>query len=366
MGAIFLTLVVVAIVFATEIGRIGIIQSEMQRTADAGALAACWELASNFGKDVDTTDAIEAAREAAKDYVSRNVVRKIYPVLDNNAANSSSGDIVVGAFNSFGNPAAQIAPSTSSVNAVKVVVHMDDVRNGARELGLAKLLGFSTFANQATATAAWIPAVRGFKKPSEDQQPLGILPFAIKVSDWDAMIAGAGADQWKWNPATKSISPGSDGILELNMYPGVTGSPGNVGTVDVGSNNNSSQDIKRQILYGMNASDLEKMGGKIELNSDGKLYLNGDTGISAGFKEQLNAVKGQPRVIFLYQSVAGNGNNAYYTIVRFVGIRILDVKLTGNPKKVTIQPAVVVLSPVIPSTETNTSYKVFSPVVLVN
>jgi hypothetical protein len=40
--------------------------------------------------------------------------------------------------------------------------------------------------------------------------------------------------------------------------------------------------------------------------------------------------------------VTGQGNNATYTIVKFVGIRIMDVKLSGGPKKrhLTVQPAV--------------------------
>jgi hypothetical protein len=46
-------------------------------------------------------------------------------------------------------------------------------------------------------------------------------------------------------------------------------------------------------------------------------------------------------MIPLYKSVVGPGDNATYTIVAFVGIRILDVDLTGNKinKRVTIQAA---------------------------
>ena len=39
------------------------------------------------------------------------------------------------------------------------------------------------------------------------------------------------------------------------------------------------------------------------------------------------------------ESVSGNGNNAEYTIVKFVGITVVEVKLNGNPKRVMIQPA---------------------------
>jgi hypothetical protein len=69
-------------------------------------------------------------------------------------------------------------------------------------------------------------------------------------------------------------------------------------------------------------------------------------------------------MITIFRTVSGNGNNAYFTIVKFVGIRIVDVKLTGNPKHILIQPAVVVTNAVIPSTE-GTSERIYSPIVLV-
>ena len=61
----------------------------------------------------------------------------------------------------------------------------------------------------------------------------------------------------------------------------------------------------------------------------------------AGIKDELNAIKGEPRAIPLFTQVSGPGNNAVYTIVRFVGIRIMHVQLTGKPstKHVYIQPA---------------------------
>ena len=60
------------------------------------------------------------------------------------------------------------------------------------------------------------------------------------------------------------------------------------------------------------------------------------------------------------------GDNAHYTIVRFAGVRIMDVKLTGNPskKRVTVQPAPVITKGAIPSDDQTSSF-VFSPVWLV-
>ena len=126
--------------------------------------------------------------------------------------------------------------------------------------------------------------------------------------------------------------------------------------------------IARQILYGINESDLAFLGGKLEFGEDGTLLLNGDTGLSAGFKDELAAIIGQPRAIPIFTSVSGNGNNAMYTIVAFGGIRIMDVKLTGkmSSKYVMIQPAVVVDDAAIESGDSDSSYYVYRPVQLVH
>ena len=67
------------------------------------------------------------------------------------------------------------------------------------------------------------------------------------------------------------------------------------------------------------------------------------------FKDELLSIKGEPRAIPIFSQVSGPGNNATYTIVKFVGIRIMNVKLTGDPagKNVMIQPAPMVDSTVI-------------------
>jgi hypothetical protein len=65
--------------------------------------------------------------------------------------------------------------------------------------------------------------------------------------------------------------------------------------------------------------------------------------------------------------VTGPGNNAQYLIVKFVGVRVLDVKLTGpmSGKLVTVQPANMRIEGAIPGGESRTSSFVYSPVWLV-
>jgi hypothetical protein len=60
--------------------------------------------------------------------------------------------------------------------------------------------------------------------------------------------------------------------------------------------------------------------------------------------------------------VSGNGNNATYTIVGFAGVRIMAVKLTGNPggRYVLAEPAMAV-DPTTVTGTSGTSYNVYHP-----
>ena len=84
-----------------------------------------------------------------------------------------------------------------------------------------------------------------------------------------------------------------------------------------------------------------------------------------GFRAALAAIIGQTRFIWIFTSRSGNGNNAEYDIVQFVGIRVMDVNPTGsmNSKHLTRQPAVVYTRGGIQntSTTTQTSWGIYSP-----
>ena len=164
----------------------------------------------------------------------------------------------------------------------------------------------------------------------------------------------------------------------MNMYPekkkengkgkgkgsGSTGA-GNFGTVDIGNNNNSVPDLRRQIRYGPNADDLAPYGGKLELDPQTEtIELNGDTGVSAGIKDAIADVVGKPKTIMLYDKITGNGNNTYYRIVGFVGITILDFDFTGSDKYVKIQPSYVSDGTVITGQSVGENYYVSGPVKL--
>ena len=350
------------IALSLDLGSLMVARGKLQRSADAAAIAACWELldeeaiSGGAGNSVLETN----ARATALQYAALNQVLQQSPDL-------AQEDISLGFLSDPTDPTATLdTTGTNTHNAVWVRVRRTAVQNGSVQFFFARILGFDEGATEAEAMAAITSSFNGFQIPG-DGGNLGILPFALDIDTWNDRQAGIGTDDWTWDEELGAVQSGFDGILEVNLYPQGTGSPGNRGTVDIGSNNNSTNDIARQITDGISPSDMEHHNGSLEFDENGEFSLNGDTGISAGVKDELQSIIGEPRIVPLFTEVNGPGNNAQYTIVAFVGIRILEVKLTGSQssKRVIIQPATMTARGGIPTTITGRTENIYSPVWLI-
>lgn len=351
-------------------------RAELQRTADSAALAAASQMLDEDRLKglANLNDNMSAGREQAIALASRNKVMGVNPALDPNVDNEITGDIVFGYLSNPNNLQEQLSFSqTNRYNTVTVRVRRNQIRNGPINLYFANIFGISSANLGAEATATLKDGAIGFRTPKTGTE-CSLLPLALKKDAWDALLAGTltHGDNYTYDSETKTVTSGGDGIQELNLYPGSASGatqlgPGNFGTVDIGSDNNSTADLSRQIRYGPNAADLAYYGGELKLSSNGTLLLNGDTGLSAGIKDDLESIIGKPRVIPLFNAYNGNGNNSVFTIVGFAGIRIVYVKLTGSmsSKKVMIQPAFVVDSSVITTSGSGNSSFVYEPVRLV-
>ncbi len=354
----FSVLVIVAL--AVDVGFLHVARTQLQRSADAAAIAATWRLLESTGPGHALPDT-SAVSDTAAQYAALNAVVNAAPAL-------AADDITIGRLPyPFNRSVDLLFDQPSLFNAVKVRVRRTNQQNGPVGLFFARVMGVDSQELQSEATAAFINNFAGFRSPGSGQN-LPILPFALDEETWNALLAGVGTDNYRYDEATGQVTCGSDGILEANLYPQGTGSPGNRGTVDIGSCNNSTADICRQIREGISEQDLAYHGGQLAFDENGELQLNGDTGISAGVKDDLASIIGRPKVIPVFRSVVGPGNNAQYTIVKFAGVRVMYVKLTGSmsSKKVMIQPAPVFTRGAIPSPSTTPqSYYVYSPVWLV-
>jgi Flp pilus assembly protein TadG len=367
LAAILSIVLVGMVAFSVDLGYVLSAKEELQRSADATAMATCWEFGQKLAQGNTSTNATSLARTTAVLYASYNPVTGHAMVVDSNTSNDPGGNVVFGYISDFTNPASTLDTSNpSNYNAVRVSMAKNSSSNGEVPYFFARVFGMTGQVLQTEATAAIVRNMKGFQAPA-DGTNLDILPFALDINTWQKLATGDSTDNYRWNSQTNQVESGADGKVEVNLFPQGTGSPGNRGTVDIGGSNNSTNDIARQILHGISPQDLSDLGKPLQFDANGKLWLNGDTGISAGVKDELTAIMGKPRIIPVFESVSGNGNNANYTIVKWQGIRIMAVKLTGSmsQKHVTIQVAPVLIKGGVPSPASGSSDYVYSPVVLV-
>jgi Flp pilus assembly protein TadG len=358
LTAIALIPLLAMVAFAVDWGRICVTKAELQRAADAAAMAGAWELLEAKSPTSGLTPiAAEAeARNAAVEYSALNNALGKTLQLQN-------ADIAVGR---LANPLVGSGDLDTSqpeqFNTVRVVVRRDAGSNGSVSMFFARVIGKDTADVKASATAAIIADVAGFKKPLAEESPnLPLLPFAVDTATWQVAVGGEGPDEWKWDADTKKFVPGSDGVPEFNLYPQDTGSTANRGTVNIGTSANSTSNVARQITEGISSKDLDFHGGELTLDSNGKLFLSGDPGISAGFKGALAEIRGEPRVVPIFSDVQGDGAGSIYTVTGWAGIRIADVDLGSENKFVIVQPARVITGSTLPGSGSTSNF-VFSRV----
>ena len=373
LAAICMTIMVVILAFTIDLGLLLSARTEMQRSADSAALAGAWEMVSDDLVRGDTNTIALAARQTAADLAAMNPVVQTSPYLDTN------GDIDLGYLANLSDPNESISYANPSLyNTIQVRIQYSANNNTPISLFFAPFLGISSADLAVTAAATFSGNNTVGFRVTDKTGNATLLPFTVKVEDWDDLLGGADADNWAYDPETGTVSPGQDGISEMRMFPengnnnngngqgggGIT--PGNFGTVDIGNTNNAAPDLWRQIREGPSPEDFSYYNNN-ELKLDpvtGTVSLNGDTGMTVSMQAALADIVGQPRTIFLYSGSSGQGNQTWFTIVRFVGVRIVDFALTGNDKYVLIQPAAVADSSAIGGNTGSSSF-VGAPVHLV-
>lgn len=374
LAAALMLIVIGFAAFTVDLGMVTLTKGQMQSAADSAAHAATLEIARSFGpgNELSTVVAEELARARAVEMVGR--------FRTGNLASTASDevrDVRLGrrSWNSVTESWDEVW-GVSPYNMVEVTVRRTSAVESPLPMTFAQVLGRDEFDLETVGVAALAPGV-GFQLPVGSPDTIAALPIALDLGSWNALLAqiydnedNGYPDDYKWDYAAGEVDDASDNIPEINIYPDLNSglAPGNRGTVDLGSPNNSTNDLKRQILYGLNDEDLSYFpDNKITFDENGALYLNGDTGISAGIENALESIIGRVSAIPIFIEVTGQGNNTTYTIVKFVGVRVMGVKLSGGPNKrhLTVQPALFSSSHVIRgNVEVNVDSILSQPVII--
>ena len=246
------------VAFAVDLGYLATAQAELQRTADASALAACYQLIyqGTPGTPVDLTTNVQNAPVVAKQYAGLNHVCNSAPWL-------AGSDIVVGfmADPTHSGGTIDATANINSFNSVQATVRRNSYDNGMVPSFFGKIFGVDGTNASASATAAFIASVGGFGIPYSSTGPenLMLLPFAYDLPTWKAVLAGdasVSTDNYNCLGNPGVVSSGADGVREFNLFPTGTGLPGNRGTLNIGVSANSTSIVVAQILNGISPAQM--------------------------------------------------------------------------------------------------------------
>src|SRR4051812_15478175 len=164
MTAILMMVMIAFVALAVDIGYLYTVRNELQRSADAAAIAATWELIDKDGQaGTETADSLAiSARTKAAQFASLNKV-------GNQAPGLAGDDVNVGYMSNPSDPnSAMLAtPSGKLPNAVYVRVQRTSAQNGQVPLFFARAIGFDQATETAQATAAFRSGLSGFQMPSD-------------------------------------------------------------------------------------------------------------------------------------------------------------------------------------------------------
>ena len=188
------------------------------------------------------------------------------------------------------------------------------------------MLGFSN-----VDVSAWAMAV--VKYPS-------LAPFATDETKWTTLATGGDGTNYYFGSG--GVTSGSDGIPEIEIFPGTWGGsdlpPGNFATLNIGPDSGNAS-LRDQIDKGPDAGNFAFHGGALSTG----MQIPGKTGANANIQtafvggnadgREYAGIIGKTRFMPTYSTATGNGANAVFTL-----FRIVYVKLRGVNFEIVVQP----------------------------
>ncbi len=298
----FLMLPMLALLaLSVDYGFLLYVRTDLQRAADQATAAAVRELVPA----ADGTQDLDQVRETLRNYIAMNLGDS-FTVLDS--------DIQIGRFNP-----ATIYDSVEILDngifdTVSVNLRRNDLANSSVALYFARL--FNTNQSDVSVRSIAVMQKARYLGPGSD-----ILPIGVEMGVWNTLNTG------------DEFSIYGDGRLTDGSGHAI---PGNWGTMDIGANPNSNNDLREQINNGLRQSDLDSLHSQgsipdaTHIDSQLPMTVNGDTGFSAGMKSAVDANIGRIKLIPIYGSTSGQGGNLEYGVVGWGAVEIVDTNWNGN------------------------------------
>lgn len=304
LAAVMMTALVGLVAFAVDYGYLLKIRTDLQRSADASALAAVRDLI----RKEDGTQDLNQVRATARTYVQNNLEDPSFQV--------ATDDIEIGRYDPQSIYSNVVLLNTGTFDTVRVTLRRDGGTNPSVSLFFARLLGLNQSAVTARATAV-------LQKAEVIAPGAEVLPFATPTELWESLEPG---ETW---------SAYGDGKLKDKYGNAV---PGNWGTLDIGPTSNSTDALNDQILNGLKQSDLNALHDDARIPQDTYIdssvpaWMQGDTGLSSGLKQSVQDVYGKTKLLPIYDHLGGNltGNNVEYHVIAWGVVTVIDSEWKGE------------------------------------
>ena len=335
-----------------DVGTLYNVRAELQRSADAAALAGASAYVGDSMMRVrmDPNDS-ESLADTLGYATDRTTRYSEFNKTLNEVTRIEQGDILTGWLDPSDTDGDILTnPASEACNAVSVTIrrrrHGGGV-NSSVPYFFAPIFGKSEGASFASAVAVFDDRVSGFELSDGSG---GMLPFSIHDDALDEELANRG-DQYTYDHDVDGVATTPDGIREIRLYPYPLSGPGNEGSgnfgiLNIGTGNQGLQALRDQITNGVTADDMEAEVGTSNLtfydgNGNPVTYqITGSPGMKSGLAASIESIEGQIVGFFVHNNVAEQGANAVYTIVNIRFGRMMAVKLNGNPndRYVYVQP----------------------------
>ena len=345
-----------------DVGAMFNTRADLQRTADAAALAG---VSGYVTDDMMLVRRDEGGSELFSDVrlLAQNRVTQIGFSNDTYGTGGTylaESDITLGWIDvASGTSPIDAALSVNQYNAVQVVARRtSETPNGPVNFLFAAIFGLYHGNVTATATAAFDDRALGF---DPGVSPGYLLPFTVNKDEYEAQLA-AGNDNYSFDNSAGTVANSADGIGEIDIYPGSL-APGNFGLLNIGTPNQGAAALGEQIQNGVSPEDIEAEIGSTTLaffDSSGypiTHQVTGDPGLTVSLEADVETRVGDVVAFLLHSMVVQEGSNAVYTITDIRFGRLMDVRIQGavHRRGLWIQPVNfagpgVILDPAAPST----------------
>jgi len=289
--------------FGIDYGYLLAVRSDMQRAADAAALAGAQDLIHSLYASKN----IKTARATVRKYVQANLGDS-FSVLDS--------DIEIGKYDTETIYKKVSLMNQQPYDAIRVTLRRDGLSNPSVGLRFAAALGIRDADVVVKATAI-------LRKADRLAAGADVLPFAVFYKEWESI-----------GKNSLFILYG-DGKIENESGIKVSG---NWGTVDIGLSNNSTDNLGDQIINGLRQHDLDalykenRIQSSKEISAGERIWLNADTGLSSGLKASVREIHGQVRLIPIYDMINAtpDGNNLEFRVVHWGTVKVLYSHWKGS------------------------------------